>query len=398
MVANLHNGVHMFNRFFSGIDQEFIEAARFFGANYLTEDNVSQWCSDGGIPDAVMKAYKDSPLGTMGLAREYGGPDVSLLAQIAALEELTCCAGAIIPMQSQFLSFLIISEFANDRQRAMILERFEETSRPCFSVAISDSVSGSDAAAYETNVARGENGVILLNGEKAFVVNGQYTPYILTIAQDYTSNPKAELTPSCWLLPTSCKGVSTYPLKKIGQSMIPSAAIKFDNVELESEWRVGEKDGSWNQMRLIMNLGRCVVCAGSLGLARAAFRDAAIFANVRTVNGHRIGDFQQIGLLLADMQSELLNMKAHLYNAIDALQTGRDARLALALMKKYVPATAVKVADSAMQIFGGAGYTDSARVGRIWVDARGNQFATGTDQVMANIAARAILKKYAPSM
>lgn len=385
----------MFDRFFSPQETELLQEARFFGASYLTEENVARWYDEGGVPYSAMKAYRDSPLGRLGLDAAHGGPDVSRLAQLAVVEELTRCAGTVLPMQSQLLSFLMVSEFANESQFDMILTRYEETARPCFATAISDVGSGSDISGYETSV-RTENGRILLSGEKAFVANGQYTPYIFTVARDLTPSGSTErFIPSCWLLPTSSRGVSTFPLKKLGQSMTPSAAIRFEDVELDPRWRFGTQERALEQIRTIMNMGRCVVCAGSLGLAEAAFDDAARFANMRTVRGRRIGDFQQIGLLLAEMRSEIINMKAHVYNAAIAMQEDGDVVLALSLMKKYVPAAAVRVADSAMQIFGGAGYTDSARVGRIWIDCRGNQFATGTDQVMANTASRRILKEYA---
>jgi alkylation response protein AidB-like acyl-CoA dehydrogenase len=98
--------------------------------------------------------------------------------------------------------------------------------------------------------------------------------------------------------------------------------------------------------------------------------------------------------MLTKMQTMVFNMRAHTYEAAKMLEAGDDARLAVSLMKYYVPATAVKVADYAMQIFGGAGYSDCTRISRIWVDSRANQFATGTDQIMANIASEEILKLY----
>jgi alkylation response protein AidB-like acyl-CoA dehydrogenase len=68
-----------------------------------------------------------------------------------------------------------------------------------------------------------------------------------------------------------------------------------------------------------------------------------------------------------------------------------DKRLTVALMKRYVPKAATQVADAALQIFGGRGYTDDERVSWIWQDCRGNQISEGTDEIMTYIAAPMIL-------
>jgi alkylation response protein AidB-like acyl-CoA dehydrogenase len=195
------------------------------------------------------------------------------------------------------------------------------------------------------------------------------------------------------MLPKDSPGVSIFPIAKIGQKIQPTAAITFENVEIDEKWRLGDlslSDAAYS----IMNLGRCVVCSNSLGLAQAALDDAAAFADSYYIDDNKIGSFQQIGLLLTKMQTMVFNMRAHTYNCASILEEAGDVKLAVSLMKYYVPQSAVKVADYAMQIFGGAGYSDSTRISRIWVDSRANQFETGTDQIMANTAAKEILKLY----
>ena len=71
----------------------------------------------------------------------------------------------------------------------------------------------------------------------------------------------------------------------------------------------------------------------------------------------------------------------------------RDFDLDTALAKRYVPSMAAEVASSALQVFGGIGYTDQTRVSRIWRDCRGNQIAWGTDEVMAGVVAKSIVRK-----
>ena len=99
--------------------------------------------------------------------------------------------------------------------------------------------------------------------------------------------------------------------------------------------------------------------------------------------------------MLTDMEIRLWNMRNLLYEA--AMKSDEDApdkRLAIALMKRYIPAAATQVASDAMQILGGIGYTERERVSHIWKDCRGNQLAEGTDQIMVYIAAPLIRQKY----
>ena len=109
----------------------------------------------------------------------------------------------------------------------------------------------------------------------------------------------------------------------------------------------------------------------------------------------QVGRFQQIETMLTDMELRLTNMRAILYRAAWAVDEGDpDRRLAVSLMKRYIPKTAVEVASDGMQILGGLGYTESSRTCRVWRDCRGNQIAEGTDQIMVYIAAPLIAEKY----
>lgn len=372
-------------------ERELVRHATEFGERYFTEENISKWYQEGGLPDDVVEAYRTSAFGYLGFSVEQGGPPVTHLGQTAILAELTRHAATIIPIQSQVLDFQIASRFANDAQLALIMNRYEETSRPCFSTAISEACSASDVRGYRTAVSN-EGGRLLLNGEKVFVANGQHAPYTIVLAKDLTEDVDIrDAFSSFWLLPTSLEGVTAMPINKLGQKMLPFAALRFENVELQPEWRLGTPYQAITQTRLIMDLGRCIVCAGSLGLAYAAFEDAVRHAKARKIRNKPIGEFQQIGQMLVRMNTDIVNMEGHIHNACHAIDSGQSAKLAVALMKNYVPAAAVEVADLAMQVFGGIGYTDSSRTGRIWVDSRGGQFAVGTDQIMINIAAKSIL-------
>ena len=200
---------------------------------------------------------------------------------------------------------------------------------------------------------------------------------------------------SFWLVPRNVPGINAVPISKIGQSMLPFALISFDDVELSPEWRLDANEGGFQQLFHLLEYGRVLLCASSLGMAQAAMDDAVAHARSRKAFGVQVGRFQQIETLLTDMEVRLRNMRSMVYRAAWSIDAADETeRLDVALMKRYVPEASVQVASDAMQILGGLGYTEGSRVSRIWEDCRGNQIAEGTDQVMVYIAAPLIMEHY----
>ena len=95
------------------------------------------------------------------------------------------------------------------------------------------------------------------------------------------------------------------------------------------------------------------------------------------------------------MEIALQNSRNMLYKCLWKMDNGQSVRIDSALLKYYAGKACTMVASEALQIFGGLGYTDETRVGRMWVDLRGMQIAGGTDEIMVYIAGRQLSKKYA---
>lgn len=141
-----------------------------------------------------------------------------------------------------------------------------------------------------------------------------------------------------------------------------------------------------------------MLAAHSLGLAQAALEDATRYAAQRETFGKKLYEHQLIAEKLTDMEIKCQNMRNMLYKTAWEFDNGIPVRLDSALCKRYLSTTATEVASEAMQIFGGIGYTTESRIGRIWIDARGDSFAGGTEEIMVHIAGRQIVKKYASDL
>lgn len=373
--------------------RKLVQAFRAFGEETFTPEHVHQWRRDQGLPDEVAKGFVDLYFGLEEL--EDGDGTFSLCSQALIIEELSRCAGATLPFQNDLFNLSIVRQFADEGEFADVLKDYRETGRLLFALAISEPEAGSDAMNMQT-YTRTVDEHLILNGRKTYVNNGEYAPYIMVAAIDRDCEAPGKYPPmTFWLLPRHLKGVSAYPINKIGQSMLPFATLVFDNVELSPAYRLNGRQEGFRQLFRLLEFGRVFTCASSLGMARAAMEDAVAHARSRKAFGVQIGRFQQIEQMLTDMEVSICNMNSMLYRAALAVDNGGpDERLSVALMKRYVPDAATEVASSAMQILGGMGYTEGARVSQLWQDCRGNQIAEGTDQIMVYIASPLIMEKY----
>lgn len=372
--------------------KQLVETFREFGEATFTPSNVSKWSRDEGLPDDVVKGFVDlyASTGSAGAKRLH-----SLSDRVLIVEELSRCAGATLPFQADMFNLQVCEGFGNDEEFASVVEDYIKTGRLMFALAISEPQGGSDAMAMQTYTLS-VDGRLILNGCKTFVNNGEYAPYIMVAAidKDDTSGGRYPAL-SFWLLPRDLEGINAVPLCKIGQQMMPFASILFDNVELKPEYRLSDSEGGFKKLFKLLEYSRVFSCASSVGMAQAAMEDAVAHARSRKAFGTQICRFQQIEEMLTDMEVTLVNMRSMLYRTVAIMEDDSpERRLAVPLMKRYIPRAAFEVADNAMQILGGMGYTDNSRVSRIWRDCRGNRLAEGTDQIMVRIAAPQIMSKY----
>lgn len=357
---------------------------------YFTEDAIKQWCKSRGVPTTVYNAFYESSLGKYCLPEYLGGRECSLSEKSAVIARLCHRAGAMLPFVNDMLSMTLLDSMREVSRREVVKELLTKSGHVRFSEAFSEARAGSDASAVQTTVSVEGDGVFL-DGEKSFVSGGQFSPEALVLARDPVYG-REDGGLSLWLVPVDAPGVLTFPLETVGQAMLAPATLKFDHVELRPEQRI-QTDGKLDAMlKHQYELGRVLICAASMGMALAAMDDALDHANDHMVKGQTLGTLPQIREKLADMEVRNRAMCQLVYYAADSVDAGLSrSHLDCALMKRAVPRMATEVASEALQILGGRGYTDQSRVGRIWMDCRGNQIAQGTDEVMVHLIAKSLI-------
>lgn len=358
-----------------------------FCAEHAPEEKVKQWVVSRGVPNSLHEQFLSSEMGKYVLPPSLGGVETNLGMRAVLLERLMHRTGATLPVLSDMTSLAILSTMRALSQEEIADELLSKGGRLAFSQAFSEAQAGSDAAAVQTTVSV-DGSEVYLNGEKTYVSAGQFMPETLVLTHDPVYGG-ADGGVSLWLVPISAPGISTYPLNTLGQEMLSPARISFDQVKLDLDWQIQTEGILDTMLKRQYELGRLFVCSSSLGLAEAARDDAIDYANKHMIKGRRMTALPAIQEMLADMETKIRAMRMFVYDAAEAMDAqGNEAHLACALMKRYVPKAATEVASDALQLFGGRGYTDETRVGRIWRDCRGNQIAQGTDEVMTHIVSR----------
>ncbi len=373
--------------------QLLVESIEEFAARNFTEEKIAQWYAEGNVPDELTKEYLDTGFGLMGLPEEYGGVPCDKLTLGIMTEALFHATGCMTPFVSNTLAMTDIVEFGNEDQIKMCLDSYRENGKPIFSLAISEPGAGSDNMSMTSVTKKQADGTYVLSGSKTWVTMGEHFPMVLAIAKD--EDPSREnKSMSLWLFSKDLEGVSTAPLHKIGQTIMPFCEMYFDDVVLTEDMRVGEPGSGFMNLMKNFEMERCLIAAQSIGMAQAAMDDAASYVNDRVCFGKPISNYQMIQLKLTEMETILQNSRNMLYRTLWKLDNGMSVQVDSALLKRYTAMNCTQVASDALQIFGGLGYTTETRVGRIWEDCRGNELAGGTDEIMVHIAGRQLAKRY----
>lgn len=263
--------------------------------------------------------------------------------------------------------------------------------RTC-SIAFTEPGAGSDAAGISTRaVRRGDDWV--LSGQKHFVSDGEFSDFFIVSA---VTNPDSRSgRVSLFIVDKATPGVSVGPNQPMmGLTGTSHVGLFFDEVRLAGEHLLG---GEGRGLRIAFEtLGRvrlAQVCARAVGKASRLLRLATDYANERRQFGKAIGEFQLIQEMIADSVIEINAARLLLLRAAWEIDQGRDARNWISMVKVEAAETLGRVADRAVQVFGGMGYCAEMPIERLYRDARIYRIFDGTSEIHRTVVARGALKE-----
>lgn len=344
---------------------------------------------DQRYPWETIEALVEHKFTGLFLPEEWGGQGASLTATVAAVETLgTHCSSTSAIMCAYQLGAFPILLAGTDEQKNLYLR--EMTQGRATSFALSERVAGSDAAAIEATAVREGDGW-RIKGEKYWIGNGGASRYYVVFAK---TDPAAGARGiSAFMVDKEQPGAIIDELSdKMGIRGTQTSNLKLDLMVPDSA-RIGEVNRALRLALQTLNVGRIMVSAQSMGLALAAFREAAQRSVERRTFGQQIGENQGIGFKLADMATEISAARMMLYQAAAAFDRGEDVSNIGAMAKLFTSEVAHNAADDAVQIWGGLGYCKPAIVERLYRDQRILEIYEGSSEIQRLVLSRAIRKE-----
>jgi alkylation response protein AidB-like acyl-CoA dehydrogenase len=332
-------------------------------------------------------------LGLMGMPfpEEYGGAELDYHAYAIGLEEISRGSGGLGTVVAAHISLAgnMIYEFGTDRQRETYLTplaRGEEIG----AFALSEAGAGSDVPAMDTT-ARREGDEYVIDGGKLWISNGSVADTVVLFAK---TDPEA-----------GRKGISSFVVRpeeddgfhvegteeKLGDKGCPTAELRFSEMRIPTERRLGEEGRGFVQALKTLNGGRITIAARGVGIAQAALDAALEYSQQREQFDRSISDFQAIQHKLADMDTKTSAARMLMHRAADRKIRGESYVKEAAQAKLYASEVSREVANEGIQIHGGYGYTKDFPAERFYRDAKLNEIYEGTSEVLRNTIADQLL-------
>jgi len=324
---------------------------------------------------------------------EHGGLGADLLTVCLAIEQLSrACATTGLILAVQELAAIPLLLEGTPEQRARWFPSLAIGER-LIAFALTEAEAGSDAAAGRTRAIRDGDDYVI-NGSKRFISQGSVADLITVFAITDPDAPRHRRM-SCFIVEVPAAGFSVTRLEhKMGLRGSPTAELAFDDVRVPAVNRVGGEGDGFDLAMRTLDRSRPGIAAQAVGIAQGALEVATGYAKERRQFGQRIGDFQMVGAMLADMDAGTEAARQLLYKACVEIEAGApDASRWSAMCKLVAGDTAMRVTTDAVQVMGGYGYIDEFPVERMMRDAKITQLYEGTQQIQRLVLARSLLGK-----
>ena len=371
---------------------QLIDTVRRFVAERLRplEAQVSE---DDAIPDDVIEEMKALGLYGLSIPAEYGGLELNMEEECLVGVELgrtspafRSAFGTNVGIGSQGLVM-----FGTEDQKTKYLPGIA-SGEIITSFALTEPEAGSDSAAVQTRALR-DGDHYVLNGSKRYITNANKAHLFTVMARTDPNKPGGGGV-SAFLVERDLPGVSVgKPEKKMGQQGAHICDVTFDNVRVPVENRLGAEGEGFKVAMQVLDRGRLHISSVCIGVAERLITDCVAYASERKQFGQAISQFQLIQGMIADCKTEALAAKALTFETARKRDAGVSVTLEAAASKYFASEMVGRVADKAVQIFGGAGYIADYGIERFYRDVRIFRIYEGTSQIQQVIIARETLKR-----
>ncbi|RCW66808.1 acyl-CoA dehydrogenase family protein [Pseudorhodoferax soli] len=378
------------------ITQAFLDSVRSFVNERLipAENAVAE---TDQIPEDIVQEMKAMGLFGLTVPEEYGGLGVTMEEESLIMFEMGRTSpafrslfGTTVGIGSQ--GILIDGTQAQKDHYLPKLASGELTA----SFALTEPEAGSDAGSLRTSARKATDDKgdhYIVNGSKRFITNAP-TAGIFTLMARTDPNNKGSGGVSAFIVDAKSPGITVgKPDKKMGQRGAHTADVNFDNVRVPAENIIGGKEGmGFKTAMKVLEKGRIHIAAICVGAAERMLEDALKYAMERRQFGQPIAEFQLVQAMLADSKMEAYAARCMVIDAARRRDNGENVSTEASCCKLFASEICGKVADRAVQIFGGSGYVADHGIERFYRDVRLFRLYEGTSQIQQLVIARNMIK------
>ncbi len=349
------------------------------------------------IPETIVREMKELGLFGLTIPESYGGLELTMEEEALVMIEMGKTSpafrsifGTTVGIGSQGILM-----DGTPQQKAEYLPRMA-TGEVIASFALTEPDAGSDAASLRTTAIRGSDALgdhYMVNGTKRYITNAPHAGIFTLMAR---TNPadKGASGVSAFIVDAKSPGISLGKIdKKMGQRGAHTCDVIFENCRVPADNLIGHKEGQGFKTAMkVLEKGRIHIAAICVGVAQRMLDDALRYAVDRKQFGQPIAEFQLIQAMLADSKTELYAAQCMVQDAARRRDAGENVSTEASCCKLFASEMCGRVADRAVQIFGGAGYLADYGIERFYRDVRLFRLYEGTSQIQQIVIARNMVR------
>jgi butyryl-CoA dehydrogenase/acyl-CoA dehydrogenase len=354
----------------------------------VSEDKIAPYAAavdaEARYPQEAHDALVASDFFAPHVPEEYDGVGADALATCIVIEEVArvCASSSLIPAVNKLGSLPLLLA-GSEELKARYLPPLAQ-GKTTFSYGLSEREAGSDTAAMKCR-ARQDGDEWVLSGQKSWITNAGVSEYYTVLAVTDPDGPRGGNVTAFVVEKSDAGFTFGEKERKLGIKGSPTRELHFDNVRLPADRVVGEVGDGLKLALRTLDHTRVTIGAQAVGIAQGALDQALAYVKERKQFGKRIADFQGIQFMLADMAMELEAARQMVYVAAAKSERGdKDLTFFGAAAKCYASDVAMKITTDAVQLLGGAGYTNDFPLERMMRDAKITQ--------IYEVMARSLLK------
>ncbi len=357
-------------------------------------DDAERAAASGeAFPIEVFRTLGEAGLLCLPHPEEYGGYGQLYEVYLQVVEEVASAWMSVaVGVSVHSLTAFPVTTYGTREQKEALLPGMLSGSQ-LGAYCLSEPLAGSDIASMTTRATRDDApgpGGYVVRGRKAWTSHAGHADYYTTFVRTSDDGGRGL---SCLVVPADADGLSFgAPERKMGLHCDTVREVMFDDVRVDAGRRIGEEGQGMAIALSALDAGRLGIAAAATGLAQAALDLAASYAKERRQFGRAIAEFQGLAFLVADMEAAVTSARATYLHAARLKDAGRPFSKEAAVAKLVATDAAMRVTTDAVQVLGGAGYTQDFPAERYLREAKVTQIFEGTNQIQRLVVGRHVLR------